>query len=96
MAHFVILSQIMPGMFSETGRFPAAAAEVKQQIARDCPEVKWLSSYATAGQYDVVDIVEAESVEQVQQAALIIRGRGHAVTQIMSATPWDEFLESIG
>ncbi|MFP4355146.1 MAG: GYD domain-containing protein [Phycisphaerae bacterium] len=95
MAHFVILSQIMPGMFSEKGRFAAAAAEVKQQIARNCPEVEWITSYATAGQYDVVDIVQAESIEQVERAALIIRGRGHSITQTMHATPWDEFIDSL-
>jgi uncharacterized protein with GYD domain len=47
------------------------------------------------GRFDVVDIVEAENEREVARAALIIRGDGKAVTETLSATTWNQFLESL-
>ena len=95
MARFIILSQIQPQAFNEPRVFRDIAAKVKEAIKQQCPGVKWLDSYATSGQFDVVDLVEADGIEQVEKAALIIRGLGHAMTQTMVATPWDRFLQSL-
>jgi len=43
----------------------------------------------------VVDVVESDDPKQVMKAAMIIRSCGHSTTEILSATPWDEFLEMI-
>ncbi|MGZ4826199.1 MAG: GYD domain-containing protein [Terriglobales bacterium] len=44
------------------------------------------------GRFDVIDIVEASDVRQVERAALIIRAYGHASTETMPATPWSSFI----
>jgi len=36
----------------------------------------------------VVDIIESDDPREVERAALIIRGYGHATTETLPATPW--------
>lgn len=95
MARYVILSQISSEAFRDPKEFPAIAKQVADEIKQQCPDVDWKDSYATMGPYDVVDIVEAPDAEQVEKAAMIIRAYGHASTVSMTATPWDDFLDSL-
>lgn len=55
----------------------------------------WKQSFVTLGRFDVVDIVESRDPQQVARAALLIRGYGHATTETMPATPWEDFLDSL-
>jgi uncharacterized protein with GYD domain len=92
MATYVILSNISPEAFRDTSEFPKLAADVAAKIKAECPKVKWLSSYALMGAFDVLDIVESPTPEEVEKAAMIIRALGHASTQTMPATPWSAFV----
>jgi uncharacterized protein with GYD domain len=49
----------------------------------------------TLGRFDVVDVVESNDLEQLERAALIIRGYGHGATWTLQATPWNEFIASL-
>ena len=40
-----------------------------------------ITSFATIGRFDVVDVVEAEDPTQVEKAAMIIRAYGHSTTE---------------
>jgi uncharacterized protein with GYD domain len=48
------------------------------------------------GRFDVVDVVDARDPQEVERAAMIIRALGHATTETLTATPWDEFLKALG
>jgi uncharacterized protein with GYD domain len=48
------------------------------------------------GRFDVVDIVEAATPEEVAKAAMIIRSYGHSSTETLVATPWKDFLTTLG
>ena len=95
MATYVILSRISPQAFDDPSDFKDLAKKVSEQIKRQCPGVTWKDSYATLGRFDVVDIVEAADVKEIEQAAMIIRAYGHASTETLVATPWKEFLGSL-
>jgi len=95
MATYIILSRISPQAFSDPFEFKRIAENVAAKIKSQCPGVVWKESYSTMGQYDVIDIVEAESVEQVAKAAMIIRAYGHSTTETLPAIPWQEFLGAI-
>lgn len=95
MATYVILSQIQPGAFGEPKDFKMLAKDVSGTIKEQCPGINWKYSYATTGRFDVVDVVEADSPAEVEKAAMIIRSHGHAVTETMVATPWNEFLDAL-
>jgi len=92
MATYIILSRVSPQAFSNPEEFKQLAAKVSERIKSDCPGVTWKDSYATMGRFDVIDIVEADDQEQVEKAAMIIRGYGHSSTETLLATPWKEFL----
>jgi len=95
MATYVILSRFSPTAFSDPKDFKKLAADVKAHIEKDCPSVKWKDSYATTGRFDVVDIVEADDITQVEKAAMIIRAYGRSSTETLSAVPWKQFLEML-
>ena len=95
MAIYIILSQLSPEAFREPKEFKKLADSVSSKIKKECPNVNWKSSYATMGRFDVVDVVEAKDPRDVERAAMIIRAHGHAVTETLMATPWEEFLKML-
>jgi len=86
----IIFSADGLGVGRDTG-----AATVVQKIRAECPGVAWKDSYATLGRFDVVDIVEASDVKQIEKAAMIIRAYGHSTTETLPGTPWKEFLDPL-
>ena len=95
MATYIILSRISPEAFDDPRDFKKIADTVASKIRKQCPDVTWRQSYATMGRFDVVDIVEAKDPRQVEKAAMIIRAYGHAATETLPATPWQEFLAGL-
>ena len=93
---YVILSKLSPDSVHDPSEFPKLAEMVAARIKKECPKVVWKQSFALMGQFDVMDIVEAGSVEEVEKAAMIIRGYGHATTETMPATPWKSFIKAMG
>jgi len=92
MATYVILSRFSPEAFRKPEDFKKLADEVSKKIKSECPGVRWKDSFATIGRFDVVDIVEADDLKQIEKAAMIIRASGHSSTETLVATPWKEFL----
>ncbi|MBN2431998.1 MAG: GYD domain-containing protein [Acidobacteria bacterium] len=92
MAIYIILSQLSEEAFRDSEQFKRLARKVSSKIKQECPGVIWKQSFATLGRYDVVDIIESDDLSQIEKAAMIIRAYGHARTETMQATPWDEFL----
>ena len=95
MATYVILSRFSPAAFTDPSEFKDVAAAVSNRIREDCPGVRWKSSFATIGRFDVVDVIESDDPKEVEKAAMIIRGYGHSTTETLFATPWREFLEML-
>ena len=95
MATYVILSQLSPDAFDDPRDFKKIAKTVAEKIRKECKGVVWKQSYALLGRFDVVDIVEASDVREVERAALIIRAYGHASTETMPATPWNSFIKQL-
>ncbi|KPK76090.1 MAG: GYD family protein [Phycisphaerae bacterium SM23_30] len=95
MATYIILSRLSAEAVRDPSEFPKLAEQVSAKLKENCPNVEWKQSYATLGRFDVVDIVEAPTVSEVEKAAMIIRSYGHAITQTMLATPWKDFLKSL-
>lgn len=95
MPTFIMLTTVtheaaaVPGVLAELGN------RVSERLRAECPQVRWLASYAVLGPHDYVDIFEAPDTETAARAALIVRGAGHAQTQVWPAIPWDRFREMI-
>lgn len=95
MTTYAMLSRLSPEAFRDPKDFRILAEDVSARIKKECPDVKWLHSFATLGRFDVVDIVESPDVQQVEKAAMIIRAYGHATTETLLATPWKDFLKAL-
>lgn len=96
MRTYLILSKFSADAFRDPRELPKLADDVAQAIKERCPAVRWISSYAALGRFDVVDIVESEDSADVEKAALIIRGLGHCTTETLMLTPWKEAVERAG
>lgn len=95
MATYAILSRLSPQATTDPKDFKQLAERVSSEIKRQCPNVTWKQSFATLGRYDVLDIVESDDLKQLERAAMLIRGYGHATTETLVCTPWDEFIAGL-
>ena len=95
MAIYIILSRFSSDAYKHPKEFKQIASEVAAEIKKKCPGVTWKESYATTGRFDVVDIIEAENITEVEKTAMIIRALGHSNTETLVATPWKDFLGTL-
>lgn len=95
METYIILSHFDTETLCEPGKLPDLAERVSQEIKAECSSASWKRSYATVGKYDVIDIVETESVEDIDKITMIIRAFGHADTEVLPATPWKKLITNL-
>ncbi len=91
MAHYVMLTKLSPEAAPRTRDLERLEHEVKQKLETECPEVRWVTSYAVLGPYDYVDVFEAPDSVSATKVALIVRSFGHATTETWAAMPWASF-----
>lgn len=96
---FVMLTRVSP----EALRSPRSLEELERKamshIRTQCPEVKWVFSYAVTGPYDYLDVFEAPDVHAAMKVSAVIRSFGRSSSEVWPATEWAEFkriLESLG
>lgn len=93
MATYIILWRFSPEAYRNLEDAKRIIDEVSERLRNECPGVVWKDSYTTFGRFDIVNIVEADDPRQVEKATMIILAYGHAQTETLPATPWNEFLE---
>lgn len=91
MQTFVMLTRVVP----EILRTPAAMEDFEKRavshIEQQCPDVKWLHSYALLGPYDYLDLFQAQDIDSALKVSALIRSFGRAHCEIWGATEWDNF-----
>lgn len=91
MATFILLTTVSPEVASDPEQRAQLGRLVSSRLHADCPEAHWLASYAAFGPWDYVDIFEAPDTGVAAHAAMIVRGAGHAQTELWPAMPWEQF-----
>jgi uncharacterized protein with GYD domain len=95
MSTYVVLTKVSP----EAIRTPEGLLEleqlVKERVANECPDVKWVQNYAVMGPYDYLDLFEAPDNETAMRVSTIIRSVGNASTELWPATDWSEFRDQV-
>lgn len=95
MPTFIMLTRLNTDAVRSPQALEQLEREVMKRILEQCPDVKWVSSYAVLGPCDYLDIFVASDVETAAKVSTLIRTFGHAQTEIWSATEWDRFKELV-
>src|SRR5258708_1526061 len=59
-------------------------------------DVEWIANYAIMGPYDYIDIFRVPDNETAMKVSTLVRGLGHADTQIWGAMEWQRFKDMLG
>lgn len=93
MPRYILLSKLTDEGWETIKTRPERIKEVNREI--EALGVKVLSQYATLGNYDFVNIVEAADNKTVARVSIELGSRGTIQITTMPAIPIDEFITSI-
>ncbi len=90
MATYIMLSTLTDEGAKTIKENPDRIKEVNLEI--EALGVKVLSQYATLGQYDFVNVVEAPNNETIARVSAELSSRGSIRLQTLAAIPIDDFI----
>jgi uncharacterized protein with GYD domain len=90
-----MLTRLSPDAIPNPGMIDQLGQQVIDKLNAECPEAKWLASYAVLGPCDYLDLFEAPDNETATKVAVIVRSFGHATTEVWPVTPWDRFRDML-
>ncbi len=93
MGVYIILSRLTDEGAETLKEKPERVKEVNEELEK--MGVKVLQQYVVFGEYDFVNIVEADDNVTVMKAMVELASRGTIRTVTMPAVPVDEFLEAL-
>ncbi len=93
MPRYILLSKLTDEGWKTIKTKPERIKEVNKEL--EALGVKVLSQYATLGEYDFVNVVEARDNKTVAKVSLELGSRGTIQITTMPAIPIDEFITSI-
>lgn len=93
MPTYIMLSTLSPEGVQTVKNNPQRIKEVNKEVEQLGAEVK--AQWATLGQYDFVNIVEAPDEGTMTRVSLELGSRGTVKYQTMVAIPIDDFISSL-
>jgi uncharacterized protein with GYD domain len=93
MPTFIMLTRLTPEGVQTVKNNPARIQEVNREIQQLGAEVK--AQWATLGEYDFVNVVEAPDEKIMARVSLELGSRGTARYESLSAIPIDEFIAAL-
>jgi uncharacterized protein with GYD domain len=90
---FVMLTQLTAEGVQTVKNNPARIREVNKEIEQLGASVK--AQWATLGQYDFVNVVEAPDEKTMARVSLELGSRGTARYESLSAIPIDDFIAAL-
>ena len=94
MPTYLMLTTLSPEGVQTVKNNPQRIKEVNREVEQLGAEVK--AQWATLGQFDFVNIVEAPDERVIARVSVELAARGTAHFQTMTAIPVDEFLALLG
>ena len=93
MPTFIMLSRLSPDGVQTIKNNPQRIKEVNREIEQLGAEVK--AQWATLGQFDFVNVIEAPDEQTMARISLELGSRGTAKYESLPAIPVDEFISSL-
>ena len=75
MTTFIMLTRLSTEAATSPLSLEDLEHQVMEKVRSDCPDVKWLHSYAILGPYDYLDIFEAPDIETRSGASVVLFGK---------------------
>jgi uncharacterized protein with GYD domain len=94
MAKYILMSRLTDEGWKTVKERPERIKAVNKEL--EALGVKVLSQYATLGQFDFINVVEAPDNKTIAKVSIELGSRGTIHITSMPAIPIDEFLKSIG
>jgi len=95
MGVYILVTKMTSEVSTDLKRREAIGKEWKKKVDKLCPDVKWIAHYALLGQYDFMDIYEADSDETAAKVSMITRSSGALTAESWPAISWKRYLEII-
>ena len=95
MPTFIMLTRVEPEALKDAHSLEQLERGAVASFREQCPQVKWISSYAVLGPYDYVDVFEAPSIEIAAKVSTLVRVSGRAHSEVWAATEWSKFKKMI-
>jgi uncharacterized protein with GYD domain len=93
MPTYIMLSTLTPEGVQTVKNNPQRIKEVNKEIEQIGAKV--VAQWATLGQFDFVNVVEAPDEKTMSKVSLELGSRGTAHYQSLAAIPIDEFISAI-
>jgi uncharacterized protein with GYD domain len=91
MPTFAVLTRLTPETVKKPQDLRTLERQVSERIRRECPEARWIASYAVLGPCDYLDLFEAPDDAVAARVVMVLRSFGHAGTETWTVLPWDRF-----
>jgi uncharacterized protein with GYD domain len=95
METFIMQTRLRTEAFRSPRLLEDQERKLMTRVRAECPDVKWIGSWAVLGPCDYVDVFEAPDVDAATKVATIVRTFGHATTEIWAATPWERYKQIV-
>ena len=96
MPTFIMLTRLNPDAVRSPRGLEQLERDAMQRVRQQCPDVKWLSSYAVLGPCDYLDVFIANDIETAARVSTIIRTFGHGQTEEVDGPGRDDEWSSVG
>jgi uncharacterized protein with GYD domain len=95
MPTFIMLTRLSVDAVRSPKALEQLERQAMEQVRKECPGIKWLSSYAVLGPCDYMDVFQANDADTATRVSTLTRTFGHANTEIWTATEWTRFKEIV-
>ncbi len=93
MQTYVLMTKLSPEVSSHMDERAKLGRSWLGQVKDKCPDVKFIAHYALLGQYDFMDIFEADDEESAAKVSMISRSNGAFQAESWIAIPYKRYLE---
>lgn len=87
MGTYVLVTRVNPERMGTVERLQEIDDLVRTQVATHHPSVRWVTSYALLGPFDLLDIFDAPDDATAHQVAAIVQSFGYVTTELWTAVP---------